>query len=90
MVRWLLDRLRRPETVGDRPSPRNAYCSFCRRSHTDVGPFAEGTDLVFICGECAEACVRLIADEQARRAAAPARPPHPRPADGVPPNPPPQ
>jgi ATP-dependent Clp protease ATP-binding subunit ClpX len=49
---------------------RTAYCSFCRRSHRDVGPLAEGPDLVFICGGCAAACSRLIEDEQARLAGA--------------------
>ncbi|HEV3437988.1 MAG TPA: ClpX C4-type zinc finger protein, partial [Gemmata sp.] len=31
---------------------RNAYCSFCRRSHRDVGPLVEGPGDVYICGEC--------------------------------------
>ena len=41
---------------------RTAYCSFCRRSHLDVGPLAEGPDLVFICRHCIESCGRLVPD----------------------------
>ncbi len=54
---------RNPRPVGT----RNAYCSFCRRSYSDVGPLAEGPDRVFICGPCVEQCGSLIAQEQARR-----------------------
>lgn len=50
---------------------RNAYCSFCRRSHRDIGPLAEGPGNVFICGPCAELCGRLIAEETSRRASQP-------------------
>ena len=70
MVRWLVNRLRRRTGSGEPPSPRNAYCSFCRRSHHDVGPLAEGPGLVFICRECVAVCGRLIADHVALRAAA--------------------
>jgi len=69
MLRWLLNLLRQP-AGREPPSPGNAYCSFCRRSYRDIGPLAEGPGLVFICGECVAICGRLIADEQARRAAA--------------------
>lgn len=47
MVRWLLNRLRHPAATGEPTRPRNAYCSFCRRSHTDIGPLAEGPDLTY-------------------------------------------
>ena len=70
MVGCLLDQLPSPTATENPPSPRNAYCSFCRRSHTDSGPLAEGPGLVFICGECVSTCGRLIADEVVRRAAA--------------------
>jgi hypothetical protein len=49
---------------------KSAYCSFCRRSHTEVGPLAEGPDLVFICRRCASLCGELIAQELARRGSA--------------------
>lgn len=49
---------------------KNAYCSFCRRSHTEVGPLAEGPDLVFICGPCVSACGELIAQELTRSGSA--------------------
>ena len=42
--------------------PKTAYCSFCRRSHLDVGPLAEGPDRVYICGPCVGRCGRLIED----------------------------
>src|SRR5262245_7119511 len=47
--------------------PRNAYCSFCRKSHTDVGPLVEGPGDVYICGECVELCQSIIDQERRRR-----------------------
>jgi ATP-dependent Clp protease ATP-binding subunit ClpX len=46
---------------------RNAYCSFCRRSHRDVGPLVEGPGDVYICGECIELCQSIIDQERKRR-----------------------
>lgn len=46
---------------------RNAYCSFCRKSHRDVGPLVEGPDNVFICGECIELCSSIIDQDKKRR-----------------------
>jgi len=46
--------------------PRNAYCSFCRKSYTDVGPLVEGPGDVF-CGECVELCQSIIDQERRRR-----------------------
>ena len=46
---------------------RNAYCSFCRRSHRDVGPLVEGPSDVYICGECIELCQSIIEQERKRR-----------------------
>jgi ATP-dependent Clp protease ATP-binding subunit ClpX len=46
---------------------RNAYCSFCRRSHRDVGPLVEGPGDVYICGECIELCQSIIEQERKRR-----------------------
>lgn len=46
---------------------RNAYCSFCRRSHRDVGPLVEGPSDVYICGECIDLCQSIIDQERKRR-----------------------
>ncbi len=46
---------------------RNAYCSFCRRSHRDVGPLVEGPGDVYICSECIELCQSIIEQEKKRR-----------------------
>ncbi len=57
---------RRPPTPSGR-SNRNAYCSFCRKSHRDVGPLVEGPCDVYICGECIELCQTIIDQERRRR-----------------------
>ncbi len=46
---------------------RNAYCSFCRRSHRDVGPLVEGPSDVYICGDCIDLCQSIIEQERKRR-----------------------
>jgi ATP-dependent Clp protease ATP-binding subunit ClpX len=46
---------------------RNAFCSFCRKSHLDVGPLVEGPGDVYICGECTELCQAIIDQEKRRR-----------------------
>ncbi len=56
---------RRP--TGTTGRNRNAYCSFCRRSHRDVGPLVEGPGDVYICGECIELCQSIIDQEKKRR-----------------------
>jgi ATP-dependent Clp protease ATP-binding subunit ClpX len=48
-------------------SSRDAWYSFCRRNHREVGPLAEGPDLVFICYYCTQLCARLISDECERK-----------------------
>jgi ATP-dependent Clp protease ATP-binding subunit ClpX len=64
---------RTPGDTGGRRPPgtagrnRNAYCSFCRRSHRDVGPLVEGPGDVYICGECIELCQSIIDQEKKRR-----------------------
>jgi len=64
---------RTPGDTGGRKPPgtagrnRNAYCSFCRRSHRDVGPLVEGPGDVYICGECIELCQSIIDQEKKRR-----------------------
>ncbi len=44
-----------------------AYCSFCRKSHQEVGPLVEGANDVFICAECIELCQSIIDQEKRRR-----------------------
>src|ERR1700739_1050627 len=56
---------RRPPGTAGRN--RNAYCSFCRKSHRDVGPLVEGPGDVYICGECIELCQSIIDQEKRRR-----------------------
>src|SRR5438046_2993456 len=51
--------------------PRNAYCSFCRKSYREVGPLVEGPDNVYICGECIELCQSIIDQEKRRRSGGP-------------------
>ncbi|QVL31977.1 ATP-dependent Clp protease ATP-binding subunit ClpX [Telmatocola sphagniphila] len=58
------DTTRRP--TGARRN-HNAYCSFCRKSHRDVGPLVEGPGDVYICGECIELCSSIIDQEKRRR-----------------------
>jgi ATP-dependent Clp protease ATP-binding subunit ClpX len=53
--------------VGESSRPRNAYCSFCRKSYQDVGPLVEGPGDVYICGECVELCQSIIDQEKRRR-----------------------
>ncbi len=55
---------RPPSTTGRN---RNAFCSFCRRSHRDVGPLVEGPGEVYICGECIELCQSILEQERKRR-----------------------
>jgi ATP-dependent Clp protease ATP-binding subunit ClpX len=43
------------------------YCSFCRRSHRDVGPLVEGPDQVYICIHCVRLCGYIMKEEAARR-----------------------
>src|SRR5262245_40156296 len=55
------------------PAAQSAYCSFCRKSHTDVGPLVEGPPLtskphnVYICHECIELCQSIVDQERWRR-----------------------
>ena len=64
---------RTPGDTGGRKPPgaagrnRNAFCSFCRRSHRDVGPLVEGPGDVYICGECIDLCQSIIDQERKRR-----------------------
>jgi ATP-dependent Clp protease ATP-binding subunit ClpX len=46
---------------------REVDCSFCRKSYREVGPLVEGPEGVYICGECVELCLSIIAQEKRRR-----------------------
>ncbi len=46
---------------------KNAFCSFCRKSHREVGPVVEGPGDVYICGECIELCQSILDNETKRR-----------------------
>lgn len=46
---------------------RNAYCSFCCKEHTEVGPLVEGPNWVYICYKCIRLCGRIAEDELRRR-----------------------
>ena len=48
--------------------PRTASCSFCRKSHDEVGPLVEGVGEAYICRHCASAAVEMVEREQRRRA----------------------
>ncbi len=45
---------------------RPCACSFCGKSHRDVGPMVEGANDVFICASCIEQCHGLIREERRR------------------------
>jgi len=55
----------------DGTGARDAWCSFCRKSHRDVGPLAEGPDQVYICYPCVRLCADIIEQECQRRGVAP-------------------
>src|SRR6478752_6581562 len=52
---------------GASTTKKNAFCSFCRKSHRDVGPLVEGPGDVYICGECIDLCSSIIDQEKKRR-----------------------
>jgi hypothetical protein len=46
------------------------WCSFCRKHSRDVGPLAEGPDVVLICYGCTQVCAKLIEDQCRHRGVA--------------------
>ena len=46
---------------------KNAYCSFCRKHHGEVGPLIEGPGDVFICDTCARFATDVFEQERIRR-----------------------
>jgi ATP-dependent Clp protease ATP-binding subunit ClpX len=52
---------------GARDARKNASCSFCKKSHREVGPLVEGPDTAYICGECIKLCQSILDQENRRR-----------------------
>ncbi len=51
---------------------RAAVCSFCGKSHREVGPLIEGPDNCFICAQCVDLCQSIIQQERRRSGSLPA------------------
>ncbi len=49
------------------PPRKQAFCSFCRKSHRVVGPLVEGPGSAYICGECIEVCRSILETERSSR-----------------------
>ena len=64
------------ESSGPKAGPtrtsRVALCSFCGKSHREVGPLIEGPDGVFICASCVDLCESIIQQERRRGGQLPA------------------
>ncbi|MDO4549926.1 MAG: ATP-dependent Clp protease ATP-binding subunit ClpX [Planctomycetia bacterium] len=52
------------------PLKKQAFCSFCRKSHRVVGPLVEGPGNIYICGECIELSRSILEQERSRRSLA--------------------
>lgn len=46
---------------------KQAFCSFCRKSHRVVGPLVEGPGGVYICAECIDLCRSILDQEKQRK-----------------------
>ena len=46
---------------------KQAFCSFCKKSHQVTGPLVEGPGNVYICSECIELCRSILEQEKKRR-----------------------
>ena len=53
-------------------SSRVAHCSFCGKSHREVGPLIEGPEGIFICASCVDLCESIIQQERRRAGTQPA------------------
>lgn len=54
--------------AGDwKPQKKDAFCSFCGKSYSDVGPLIAGPGDIYICGECIELCQAILMQERRRR-----------------------
>ncbi|QOJ13307.1 MAG: ATP-dependent Clp protease ATP-binding subunit ClpX [Planctomycetia bacterium] len=53
-------------TTGRGGARRGSVCSFCGKSHRDVGPMVEGPDDVYICSQCIDMCHNLVREERRR------------------------
>ena len=49
---------------GSGRSRRKNICSFCGKSHRDVGPMVEGPSDVYICKSCIELCHNIVRQEK--------------------------
>jgi hypothetical protein len=51
-----------PTAASDRAEPeKTLYCSFCYKSHYQVKKLISGPANIFICDECVELCIEIIA-----------------------------
>jgi ATP-dependent Clp protease ATP-binding subunit ClpX len=57
---------------GPTRTSRVALCSFCGKSHREVGPLIEGPESVFICASCVDLCESIIQQERRRGGQLPA------------------
>jgi ATP-dependent Clp protease ATP-binding subunit ClpX len=53
--------------IGPTTRQRNTFCSFCRKSASDVGLLVEGPAGVYICGECVDLAQSILEQEKRRR-----------------------
>ena len=51
---------------GEQAVKRRGYCSFCGKSHKEVGPLVEGRSRVYICYRCALVCMSMLHAERKR------------------------
>jgi ATP-dependent Clp protease ATP-binding subunit ClpX len=54
---------------GNKKGKGGSICSFCGRSHRDVGPMVEGPGDIYICSSCVELCHNIITQERRRASA---------------------
>src|SRR5207247_2631119 len=64
-LRWC--RCRETRVTKNVERPRNAFCSFCRKSHSEVGPLVEGPDNAYVCGACVDLFQDMIDRENCQR-----------------------
>src|SRR6185503_313688 len=57
----------------DDPTKESSRCSFCNKLQRRVRKLIKGPEHLYICDECVQVCVEILADDQR---AATAEPPH--------------
>ena len=50
----------------NKSTKKQAFCSFCKKSHRVTGPLVEGPGGVHICSECIELCRSILEQEKKR------------------------